>query len=81
MREGADERPLARSVVARGRFARIFSLGDRAAPSSWTPGLVVSSDDPEIPLQFAAFRTQRDSKTIPARLSMKVLGDFLSTIW
>ena len=47
MREGADERPLARSVVARGRFARIFSLGDRAAPSSWTPGLVVYSDDPE----------------------------------
>lgn len=86
MREGADERPLARSVVARGRFARIFSLGDRAAPSSWTPGLVVSSDDPEIPLQFAAFRTQRDSKTIPARLSMKVLGDFClpfgeSEIW
>ena len=86
MREGADERPLARSVVARGRFARIFSLGDRAAPSSWTPGLVVSSDDPEIPLQFAAFRTQRDSKTIPARLSMEVLGDFClpfgeSEIW
>ncbi len=86
MREGADERPLARSVVARGRFARIFSLGDRAAPSSWTPGLVVSSDDPEIPLQFAAFRTQRDSKTIPAKLSMEVLGDFClpfgeSEIW
>lgn len=86
MREGADERPLARSVVARGRFARIFSLGDRASPSSWTPGLVVSSDDPEIPLEFAAFRTLRDSRVIPAKLSIEVLGDLClpfgkSEIW
>ncbi len=86
MREGADERPLARSVVARGRFARIFSLGDRASPSSWTPGLVVASDDPEIPLEFAAFRTLRDSRVIPAKLSIEVLGDLClpfgkSEIW
>jgi len=75
MTEGADERPLARSVAARGRFARIFSLGDRASPSSWTPGLVVSSDDPEIPLRFSAFRIERESSTIPAKMSMEVLGD------
>ena len=42
---GADERPLARSVAARGRFARIFALGDRTSPSSWTPGLIVSAND------------------------------------
>mgnify|MGYP001161097652 FL=1 len=75
MEEGADERPLARSVAARGRFARIFSLGDRASPSSWTPGLVLSSDDPEIPLPFAAFRMNRDSSMIPAKMSLEVLGD------
>ena len=86
MTEGADERPLARSVAARGRFARIFSLGDRASPSSWTPGLVVSSDDPEIPLRFSAFRIERESSTIPAKMSMEVLGDLClpfgkSEIW
>ena len=75
MTEGADERPLARSVAARGRFSRIFSLGDRASPSSWTPGLVVSPDDPEIPLRFSAFRLERKSSTIPAKMSMEVLGD------
>jgi len=75
MSEGAEERPLARSVVARQRFARIFSLGDRASPSSWTPGLVVSLEDPEIPLSFAALRIDRESSTIPATMSMQVLGD------
>ena len=75
MTEGAGERPLARSVAARWRFARIFSLGDRASPSSWTPGLVVSANDPEIPLRFSAFRIERESSRIPAKMSMEVLGD------
>ena len=75
MTEGAGERPLARSVAARWCFARIFSLGDRASPSSWTPGLVVSANDPEIPLRFSAFRIERESSTIPAKMSMEVLGD------
>ena len=75
MTEGADERPLARSVAARGRFARIFALGDRTSPSSWTPGLIVSANDPEISLRFSAFRIERESSTIPAKMSMEVLGD------
>ena len=75
MTDGADERPLARSVAARGRFARIFALGDRTSPSSWTPGLIVSANDPEISLRFSAFRIERESSTIPAKMSMEVLGD------
>ena len=37
--------------------------------------LVLSSDDPEIPLPFAAFRMNRDSSMIPAKMSLEVLGD------
>ena len=75
MKEEAAERPLARGVTARNRFARIFSLGDRASPSSWTPGLVLSSDDPKLPLSIAAFQFQRNSNTIPATISIQVLDD------
>ncbi len=75
MSEGAGERPLARGVAARSRFARIFALGDRRSPSSWTPGLVTGSSDPEIPLSMAALRVERDASTIPASLSMQVLDD------
>ena len=75
MKEEAAERPLARGITARNRFARIFSLGDRASPSSWTPGLVLSSDDPKLPLSIAAFQFQRNSNTIPATISIQVLDD------
>ena len=75
MSDVAGERPLARGVAARQRFARIFALGDRKSPSSWTPGLVSSSSDPELPLSMAAFRVKRDPSTIPATMSMEVLGD------
>ena len=75
MSKGATERPLARSIASRQRFSRIFSLGDRASPSSWTPGLVLSAKDPEVDLSFAAFRIERDSDSIPATMSMKILGD------
>ena len=44
-----DERPLARSVVARQRFGRLFSLGDRNSPSSWTPAIILGEDDEELP--------------------------------
>ncbi|MAJ19013.1 MAG: hypothetical protein CMA06_04145, partial [Euryarchaeota archaeon] len=75
MSDVAGERPLARGVAARQRFARIFALGDRKSPSSWTPGLVSSSSDPELPLSMSAFRVKRDASTIPATMSMEVLDD------
>ena len=66
-----DERPLARSVVARQRFARLFSLGDRNSPSSWTPALILNKDDVKLPFSLAPFEFSRDSKSLPAKLSMK----------
>ena len=75
MSDDAGERPLARGVAARQRFARIFALGDRRSPSSWTPGLVLGPTDPELPLSMAAFRVNRDASTIPATMSMDVLDD------
>ena len=75
MSETADERPLARSVIARHRFGRLFALGDRSAPSSWTPALVLSEGDPELPLSLAPFCASRDTEGIPASMSMEVRGD------
>ncbi len=66
-----DERPLARSVVARQRFARLFSLGDRNSPSSWSPALVLNKDDVELPFSLAPFEFSRDAQSLPAKLSVK----------
>jgi len=66
-----DERPLARSVVARQRFARLFSLGDRNSPSSWSPALVLNKDDVELPFSLAPFEFSRDSHSLPAKLTVK----------
>jgi hypothetical protein len=50
-----DERPLARSVVARHRFGRLFSLGDRNSPDAWSPALILSSEDEKLPYSIAPF--------------------------
>ncbi|MDE0953219.1 MAG: DUF5591 domain-containing protein [Candidatus Poseidoniales archaeon] len=65
------ERPLARSVVARHRFARLFSLGDRNSPSSWSPALILNSDDEKLPISIAPFEFSRDSSSLPAKLSIQ----------
>lgn len=75
MSEDAGERPLARGVAARQRFARIFALGDRRAPSSWTPALVAGASDSELHLSICALRVERDASTVPASMSMTVLDD------
>ncbi len=75
MSEDAGERPLARSVTARQRFARIFALGDRRVPSSWTPALVAGASDTELPLSICALRVERDASTVPASMSMTVVED------
>ena len=44
-----DERPIGRDITYRNRLARLFALGDRNNPKSWTPGLVLSKQDKELP--------------------------------
>ena len=66
-----SERPLARGVIDRQRFARLFALGDRKAPLSWTPALVITPQDPELPIEIAPFCVSRDNSIIPATLLMK----------
>ena len=66
-----DERPLARSVVARHRFGRLFSLGDRNSPASWSPALILSSEDENLSYSLAPFEFSRDSSSLPAKLSIK----------
>jgi len=70
-----SERPLARGVVARQRFARLFELGDRRNPSSWAPALVLTKNDPDLPLELAPFISSRDYSEFPAKISMTTRGD------
>ena len=65
-----SERPLARAAVARQRLARVMQLGDRNGPKSWTPALVTSPKDPEIPVSLAPFSSSRESKNLPASITM-----------
>lgn len=62
-----DERPIGRNVIARHRFARLFSLGDRRNPKSWSPGLILSKEDPELPESIAPLVYTRNNHDIPAR--------------
>ena len=64
------ERPLGRDVTARQRFARLFSLGDRRAPLSWSPGLVLSPNDPELPISIAPLKSFRSSHSIPSTVTI-----------
>jgi len=60
------ERPIGRDVVARQRFARIFSLGDRRDPCSWTPALILSDSDPELPVSIAPLSSTRSKDELPS---------------
>ena len=66
-----EERPLARSVVSRQRFGRLFSLGDRNSPGSWTPAIILGKDDEELSYSIAPFEYSRDSSSLPAKISIK----------
>ena len=44
-----------RTVLHRDRYARCWGLGDRKAPSSTTPALVLMDEDPSLPLSYAPF--------------------------
>ena len=69
-------KPLARTVLSRWRHARIFGLGDRREPQSFTPGLCISSDDPEIGIELAPFLFEHDSSELPAKLQISARGNW-----
>ena len=71
-----EHKPLARTVVARWRHARIFGLGDRASPASFTPGLCLTPQDPEMGIEMAPFIVKHDSESLPASLTIKARGDW-----
>jgi archaeosine synthase len=71
-----EGRPLARGVEARQRFSRIFSLGDRNNPLSWSPSLVLSDLDPQLPISIAPFASKRNSASIPGTVSVTTRGNF-----
>ena len=72
-----EGRPLARGVEARQRFSRIFSLGDRNNPLSWSPSLVLSDLDPQLPISIAPFASKRNSASIPGTVSVTTRGNFV----
>ena len=65
------ERPIGRDVISRDRFSRLFSLGDRNDPASFSPGLVIGEDDPEFPLSIAPFSSSIDNSTIPSSITVR----------
>ena len=65
---------MARTVLARWRHARIFGLGDRAAPSAFTPGLCLTSNDPDLGVEMAPFIVEHNSESLPASLSVTARG-------
>ena len=69
-----EHKPLARTVLARWRHARIFGLGDRAAPASFTPGLCLTSNDPDLGAEMAPFFVEHNSESLPASLSVTARG-------
>lgn len=66
---------LGRTVLHRHRYARVWGLGDRKAPSSSTPALVLMEDDFDLPLQYAPFRSSTTA-SLPAELSLHSRGAF-----
>ena len=60
---------LGRTVIARQRMARLWALGDRSAPVSFTPGLVLLDGDSEKEVSLAPFICQTDS-AIPSTMTI-----------
>ena len=71
-----EHKPLARTVLSRWRHARIFGVGDRANPSAFSPGLVVTENDPVLDISLAPFSVIHDSTNLPAVLSLKARGNW-----
>ena len=69
-----EHKPLARTVLARWRHARLIGLGDRANPESFTPGLCLTENDPLVGVEIAPFVVEHDSAILPAKLSVSARG-------
>ena len=67
---------MARTVLSRWRHARVFGLGDRAAPESFTPGLCLTPTDPEMAVEMAPFMVEHNSEILPATLSASARGNW-----
>ena len=64
------ERPVGRDITSRNRLARLFALGNRNNPKSWTPGLILSKQDKELPISIAPFKFFRRGENFPAELQI-----------
>ncbi|MBJ84221.1 MAG: hypothetical protein CMB52_01715 [Euryarchaeota archaeon] len=69
-----EHKPLARTVMSRWRHARVLGLGDRATPSSFTPGLCLTENDPIVDIEMAPFTIHHDSTELPATLKVSARG-------
>ena len=65
--------PLARTVIARWRHARLIGLGDRGAPGGFTPGLCLTADESAEPT-LAPFSFNHLASSLPATLEMAARG-------
>lgn len=65
-----NERPIARNVISRDRFSRLFSLGDRNAPESFSPCIILGKNDPELPIQIAPLSFSLDNSVIPSSMEI-----------
>ena len=65
-----EERPLARSTISRDRFSRLFSIGDRNSPESFSPCLIVGDNDPELPISIAPLSLKLDNSVIPSSMEI-----------
>ena len=65
-----EERPLARSTISRDRFSRLFSIGDRNSPESFSPCLIVGDNDPDLPISIAPLRLKLDNSVIPSSMEI-----------
>ncbi|MEC7694900.1 MAG: DUF5591 domain-containing protein [Candidatus Thermoplasmatota archaeon] len=66
-----NERPIGRDVKFRDRFSRLISLGDRNNPASWSPGLIISDEDPTFPVSIAPLLCIKDPSEIPPSMEIK----------
>ena len=65
-----DERPLARTTISRDRFSRLFSIGDRNSPESYSPCLIIGDKDPELPISIAPLTLKIDNSVIPSSMEV-----------
>jgi archaeosine synthase len=61
------------STAARWRYSRLIGLGDRKQPLAYSPCLIQSKGDPELPVALSPFTATQNSE-IPATLTITAKG-------